>query len=116
MKKNLVVVAAISTFALMGCEKNVVEKISEKSEVLNLKVVSVKPPKRMHMVLEDENGKVYDYRKKRCGNYHAYKVGSVYEIQTTLSTYKEKENEEETHEYRSFSICDKRSKLAEKQF
>lgn len=75
--------AVITALSLTACNS---EKEREKYiyEHVELKVISVDPPKRFTITLEDKDGNRYSAYSKRCSNYENVKVNTYYSLPVTF--------------------------------
>lgn len=72
----------ISALGLTACGNS--EKYIWKFEEVEMKVVSVDPPKRFNINFVDAEGNTYSAYSKRCSNSHKVKVGMVYTLPVTI--------------------------------
>lgn len=94
MKFSSLALGLILTSAvLIGCSDKV--DIVRTEEFRNVKVLTMKPPKRFKISVEDERGRVFEYGSKRCSEYSNYQVGNTVSMKFVVTKWKDKETGQE---------------------
>lgn len=80
----------LGTFVLAVALSGCVEKVSEVTEVRELEITNINPPKRMYVDLYDkERDKFYpqEYVAKRCSRWREVESGSMISLKITTTKY-----------------------------